>query len=57
MTNQDQLDAVRHKYDQLVWQNEERKADQDYTERDLEEMNDAEANLEEQMEELEKQLK
>jgi hypothetical protein len=48
----DKLDTVRWKYDQLVWQHEERKADGDATERDYEDMMDAEAILENEMDDL-----
>jgi hypothetical protein len=48
----ERLTKLRRKYDDLVLQHDERKADGDATERDYEDMMDAEASLENEMDDL-----
>jgi hypothetical protein len=48
----DQLAKLRRKYDDLVLQHDERKADGDSSEQDDEDMMDAEASLENEMDDL-----
>jgi hypothetical protein len=48
----DQLAKLKREYDDLVLQHDERKSDGDATERDYEDMMDAEASLENEMDDL-----